>query len=545
MKGEKEMEVTGVDDKGRPNRNVENPERTRVKPNLKGDMLNVALLVLLYTLQGIPIGISSAIRTYVQNKKVSYGQQAKFSMVDLPYSLKLLLAPLIDTLYSRQFGKRKTWLVPIQCCLGLALIFVGSNINEWLLDNNVEMTTLTCVFFCVNVLASTQDIIIDGWSLTLLRRENVPYASTCNTSGQTLGIALGYMFFILFESEEFCNKWLRFTDQKGGIITMKGYLYFWGIIFCVVAVLITIFKKEKLDPSDTVVGKTKICDTYQLLWKILHLPTIQKFTIVMLTYEVAFSSLGTYVSNPKFMEYGVEKEGIVVVDMTLIPIKIITPLIIARFTTGPRPLEIFYKTVPYRLIMGIMSAVLVYYTHSFINDKSNNGYLNFFLIYELHRVLRLMLSVFIYLGVQAFFLRISDPRIGGTYMALLNTVWYLGVAMARTIALGMLNVLTIKRCSTDESNLCWTKAAVEDCELHSGGDCITVIDGYFVEVFICTISGVIWYLTLRRILKNLQSTETDEWQVNNVRLAIADKNNGSDTCCKLPDIVDCNSPKSN
>jgi PAT family acetyl-CoA transporter-like MFS transporter 1 len=48
------------------------------------------------------------------------------------------------------------------------------------------------------------------------------------------------------------------------------------------------------------------------------------------------------------MEYGVEKEGIVVVDMTLIPIKIITPLIIARFTTGPRPLEIFYKTVPYR-----------------------------------------------------------------------------------------------------------------------------------------------------------------------------------------------------
>jgi hypothetical protein len=47
-----------------------------------------------------------------------FPKQAKFSMVDLPYSLKLLLAPLIDTLYSRQFGKRKTWLVPIQCCLG-------------------------------------------------------------------------------------------------------------------------------------------------------------------------------------------------------------------------------------------------------------------------------------------------------------------------------------------------------------------------------------------------------------------------------------------
>lgn len=46
-----------------------------IKPNLKGDRLNVALLVLLYTLQGIPIGISLAIRTYMQNNKVSYGQQ--------------------------------------------------------------------------------------------------------------------------------------------------------------------------------------------------------------------------------------------------------------------------------------------------------------------------------------------------------------------------------------------------------------------------------------------------------------------------------------
>jgi len=46
-----------------------------IKPNLKGDRLNVAFLVLLYMLQGIPIGISLAMRTYMQNKKVSYGQQ--------------------------------------------------------------------------------------------------------------------------------------------------------------------------------------------------------------------------------------------------------------------------------------------------------------------------------------------------------------------------------------------------------------------------------------------------------------------------------------
>lgn len=45
------------------------------KPNLKGDKFNLALLILLCTLQGIPMGISVAIRTYMQNRKISYVQQ--------------------------------------------------------------------------------------------------------------------------------------------------------------------------------------------------------------------------------------------------------------------------------------------------------------------------------------------------------------------------------------------------------------------------------------------------------------------------------------
>lgn len=44
----------------------------------------------------------------------------------------------------------------------------------------------------------------------------------------------------------------------------------------------------------------------------------------------------------------------------------------------------------FRLIMGLFSAVLVYYTHSFINDVNHNGHLHFFLIYEVHRIFRLV-----------------------------------------------------------------------------------------------------------------------------------------------------------
>lgn len=47
-----------------------------------------------------------------------YYKQAKYSLVDLPYSLKLLWSPLVDVAYSQRIGKRKTWVIPIQFALG-------------------------------------------------------------------------------------------------------------------------------------------------------------------------------------------------------------------------------------------------------------------------------------------------------------------------------------------------------------------------------------------------------------------------------------------
>lgn len=43
--------------------------------NIKGDERNIFLLFFLYTLQGIPLGLSAAIPMILQNKGVSYKQQ--------------------------------------------------------------------------------------------------------------------------------------------------------------------------------------------------------------------------------------------------------------------------------------------------------------------------------------------------------------------------------------------------------------------------------------------------------------------------------------
>jgi len=73
--------------------------------------------------------------------------------------------------------------------------------------------------------------VVDGWALTMLQRRNVSLASTCNSVGQTTGYFLGYVIFLGLESPEFCNAYLRSNPLPHGIVTLPGFLYFWGIVF--------------------------------------------------------------------------------------------------------------------------------------------------------------------------------------------------------------------------------------------------------------------------------------------------------------------------
>lgn len=144
----------------------------------EGDGLNIALLFFLYLLQGIPLGLTAAIPMILQNRGASYKQQAEFSFVYWPFSLKLLWAPIVDSCFSSWFGRRKTWLIPTQYLLGIFMLFLSGSVDS-ILGNETEgqsksghpnVAFITFVFFCLNFLAATQDIAVDGWALTMLKR---------------------------------------------------------------------------------------------------------------------------------------------------------------------------------------------------------------------------------------------------------------------------------------------------------------------------------------------------------------------------------------
>lgn len=52
-----------------------------VQPNLQGDWLNFFLLLVIYTMQGFPMGLTSAVPILMQNKNgMSYQDQVSFQM---------------------------------------------------------------------------------------------------------------------------------------------------------------------------------------------------------------------------------------------------------------------------------------------------------------------------------------------------------------------------------------------------------------------------------------------------------------------------------
>jgi hypothetical protein len=55
-------------------------------------------------------------RPYMLQSRLSYTQIGTFSLAAYPYSFKLLWSPIVDALYWRRMGRRKSWIIPIQVC---------------------------------------------------------------------------------------------------------------------------------------------------------------------------------------------------------------------------------------------------------------------------------------------------------------------------------------------------------------------------------------------------------------------------------------------
>ena len=76
---------------------------------------------------------------------------------------------MVDSVYVKRFGRRKSWVVPMQLLVGAVLISLSSSLELLLASDPPKILVLTAGFFLLYFMVATQDIAVDGWALTLLR----------------------------------------------------------------------------------------------------------------------------------------------------------------------------------------------------------------------------------------------------------------------------------------------------------------------------------------------------------------------------------------
>jgi PAT family acetyl-CoA transporter-like MFS transporter 1 len=131
------------------------------------DRRNFFLLVLLYFLQGVPMGLAMGSVPFLLKSKLSYGQIGVFSLASYPYSMKLLWSPIVDAIWTPKIGRRKSWIVPVQAVSAVMLLWLGGQAEKLMEEASSELYFFTWVFFCLVMLCATQDIAVDGMFICL------------------------------------------------------------------------------------------------------------------------------------------------------------------------------------------------------------------------------------------------------------------------------------------------------------------------------------------------------------------------------------------
>lgn len=496
----------------------------------KRDRKAFLVLVVLYLLQGVPVGLAFGSIPFILKSKLSYSQVGIFLLAAYPYSLKLLWSPVVDAVYSKKLGRRRSWIIPVQTVSGLTLLYLGLIIDGYVDQPQNHLSTITACFFLLVFFCATQDIAVDGWALTCLSPEALSYASTAQTIGINCGYFLSFTIFLALSSPDFANSYLRLVPLDKGLFTLGLYLSFWGWMYLAVTGLLLLVPEDpphlvQINAAKLASEKVKNDDhtnkttaywadlkhVYASMYQVLKLPNVQTFVVILLVAKLGFQ-VNEAATNLKLLEKGLSKEDLSITVLIDFPFEMIFGYYAGRWSTGKAPLKPWVYGFAGRLVAAACAQLILLYFPT--DGKVSKGY---FLLIILQHLLGSFMSTVQFVSLCAFHTKIADPAIGGTYMTTLNTLSNYGGTWPRLIIFFLIDKLTVLECEFPTSSA--PSFAITSEELKKKCNSLSGIvhtsrDGYYYTNFLCISLGVVILLWVKRKTAYLQSLPSSAWRVS-------------------------------
>jgi len=146
----------------------------------------LAVLALLYFVQGLPFGFQSkGLKLALTALGLSMTAVTLSGLLSLPWSLKPLWGPFVDRHGDPRFGRRKSWIVPMQLLLAAAFVVAA------FLPPDEHLQGLLVVVFFMNLFAATQDVPVDGLAVDLLSAHELGAGNAVQVVGYKVGMIVG------------------------------------------------------------------------------------------------------------------------------------------------------------------------------------------------------------------------------------------------------------------------------------------------------------------------------------------------------------------
>lgn len=146
----------------------------------------LALLSSLYLSQGLPFGFfTQALPVLLRKQGLSLPAIGLAHLLALPWALKFLWAPPMDRYGSARLGRRRGYILPLQCLSAGLLLSLALPVDG--LDTQV----LLAAVLGVNLLAATQDVATDGLAVELLAPAERGWGNGVQVAAYRVGMIVG------------------------------------------------------------------------------------------------------------------------------------------------------------------------------------------------------------------------------------------------------------------------------------------------------------------------------------------------------------------
>lgn len=136
---------------------------------------------------GLPLLLGfSTLSYWMAREEVTLTAIGGLLAVSAPYSLKFLWAPVIDhaslPVLTGWLGRRRGWMLAIQCLLALAIAILGTG------DPRENLPFIAAMAFIVAFLSASQDIVIDAYRIEILAEREQGAGAAMTQTGYRFGL---------------------------------------------------------------------------------------------------------------------------------------------------------------------------------------------------------------------------------------------------------------------------------------------------------------------------------------------------------------------